>query len=431
MITNSDIYIHHFNISLLYNLNPKLIYSLTRFEHDMSYLMILFKFGSHDTFIFKNNINYDFVKYLDYYQNVWGSELTTMFYIHKNNIEILNPPYQLQTIHLHKSELRNNNRKILPINNYYFSTQIIIYSVYDNIKLINLKLNNLIKNSTNYKLNDCFNIFLLFNYVLPKTKKNHFFSNVSNNQNSHIGIHNFNTAKFSSKTISSQFNIIVSNSNNSDYNNYSYKFKNLLNPNIHSVFSDNINNLFLHPNSISIPLNYIYISNFHKYINNFPLTNNKSNFCLCLNYNLPDVSNNNIHNLINSLHSYKNITFINDKSFEAIYNINSYIHYLNSFKFIIFFDNSNSINYLSNILISQSIPICFNHSSISQFFNPNSILFIPPDLSTHNINILLNKIINIDNDTSLYNSFFNLTHPTNNLPNYQETLANLFYSIIS
>jgi hypothetical protein len=429
MIINSDIYIHHFNISLIYNLNSNLIYSLTRFEYDMSYPLIFSYFGSHDTFIFKNNINFDFIQYLDYYQNVWGSELTTMFHINKNNIKILNPAYQLQTIHFHKSELRNNDRLTLDEKYYFFSEPILINNNYDNIKLINVVLHLIIKNFNNYKLTDHFDYLLLFNHILPKTKKCHFYISNSN-QSTDICFHNFNTAKFTSKTINSKFNIIVSNSNNQDFINYSKKFKNLLNPNIHTVFINNIQNLKIQPdNSIFIPLNYIYINNFHKYFNNIHLSNIKSDFCLCLD---SDLSNNNFKNLLNSINSYKNITFINNKSFDIYYS-NSYIHYFNSFKFIIFFDTNNLIKYSSLSLLSHSIPICLNNSSLSSFFNPNSFLFIPSDLSTNNINLFVNNIKDIDNNNSLYNSFLNHIHPNNlsdlsELSNYKKLITNSFYS---
>jgi len=110
MITNSDIYIHSYDISLLKLLNySKYVYALTRYEYDMTPLFIYNFNGSHDCYIFNS-------KYLDnriicentsFLQNLLGIETRIIKSFYDLNYKIFNPCKQIKIVHLHKTNLRN------------------------------------------------------------------------------------------------------------------------------------------------------------------------------------------------------------------------------------------------------------------------------------------------------------------------------------
>jgi hypothetical protein len=110
MVTNSDIYIKEFDLDILNKLNNNVIFSLTRYEYDMSCPLIMKYQGSHDCFIFKSPINDSFINNIKHVQHVWGSENVVLYELLKANLTIFNPCYQLKIVHLHKSDLREINR---------------------------------------------------------------------------------------------------------------------------------------------------------------------------------------------------------------------------------------------------------------------------------------------------------------------------------
>ena len=111
MITNSDIYLDKCDTNLLNKLDNNTVYSLTRYEYDMSSPLIDKYEGSHDCFIFKSPINImNSINNIKHVQHVWGAENVLLYELRKSNIKIYNPCYQIKTIHLHKSELREENR---------------------------------------------------------------------------------------------------------------------------------------------------------------------------------------------------------------------------------------------------------------------------------------------------------------------------------
>jgi len=118
-ICNSDIEfrIEQNDIRLLDNLyNKKLIYFLTRHEHDMSCPLIKKFGGSHDAFIFHSNmlqcnLNNTDLSFINYIQNTSGIEaILTLFFIEHLNYNILNPCYQIKLIHHHSSRVRLWNK---------------------------------------------------------------------------------------------------------------------------------------------------------------------------------------------------------------------------------------------------------------------------------------------------------------------------------
>jgi hypothetical protein len=111
MISNSDIYLHECDINILNKINePDTIFSLTRYEHDLSCPLIDVYGGSHDCFIFKSPLNLDLLNHIAHPQNLWNSEGVVLYELKKINMNIYNPCYQIKIVHLHKSEIRENDR---------------------------------------------------------------------------------------------------------------------------------------------------------------------------------------------------------------------------------------------------------------------------------------------------------------------------------
>lgn len=111
MISNSDIYIHEMDEKLVNGLNDNVVFALTRHEHDLSCPMIDNFCGSHDCFIFKSPLNFhDRIENIKHVQHYWGSENIVLYELLQNNIELFNPCFQIKIVHLHKSELREENR---------------------------------------------------------------------------------------------------------------------------------------------------------------------------------------------------------------------------------------------------------------------------------------------------------------------------------
>ncbi len=112
LISNSDIYIHECDLDCLNKLENN-IFSLTRYEFDLSCPLIDNYQGSHDVFIFKSPINVNYEK-VSHVQNVWGSENSVIDMISENGYTVLNPCYQIKIVHLHSSQYRNDDRIRIP-----------------------------------------------------------------------------------------------------------------------------------------------------------------------------------------------------------------------------------------------------------------------------------------------------------------------------
>jgi hypothetical protein len=108
MITNSDIYLHEIDINCINKISNN-VYSLTRYEHDLTSPLIDNFRGSHDVFMFKSPVNIDLEK-AKHVQNVWGSENSIIDNLIENGNKLYNPCYQIKIVHLHASNLRERNR---------------------------------------------------------------------------------------------------------------------------------------------------------------------------------------------------------------------------------------------------------------------------------------------------------------------------------
>lgn len=112
MISNSDIYLNNCDNGLIkdYIENKNNVFCLTRFEDEINKPLIDSYGGSHDSFIFKSPINKNIIENSNFKQNVWGSENLIIWLFYKNSYKLLNPCHQIKIIHLHKTELRENDR---------------------------------------------------------------------------------------------------------------------------------------------------------------------------------------------------------------------------------------------------------------------------------------------------------------------------------
>ena len=110
MIINADIYLYECDVNLIELLkNNKLVYALTRHEHDMSHPLIDNFEGSHDCYIFNSSyIDTNIIsEHTNFYQNLPGIETHILKNFYDNGFKIFNPCIQIKIIHLHITNLRN------------------------------------------------------------------------------------------------------------------------------------------------------------------------------------------------------------------------------------------------------------------------------------------------------------------------------------
>jgi hypothetical protein len=75
--------------------------------------------GSHDSFVFKSPLLPDnFINKITFTQHNWGSEAKLLQELYKNNIKIFNPCKQIIIVHLHKSEIREEDRQWIARHSY-------------------------------------------------------------------------------------------------------------------------------------------------------------------------------------------------------------------------------------------------------------------------------------------------------------------------
>ena len=112
MISNSDIWLHKISDNRLLELlkNKKIVYSLTRHEHDFSCPLITKYEGSHDVFIFESPLNDQIIKHVQFVQSVNGSENVMLYELNKYGYKLYNPCKQIVIVHEHESNFREPNR---------------------------------------------------------------------------------------------------------------------------------------------------------------------------------------------------------------------------------------------------------------------------------------------------------------------------------
>jgi hypothetical protein len=177
------------------------------------------------------------------------------------------------------------------------------------------------------------------------------------------------------------------------------------------LFSEQDNN-----NVIDLPLfvYYIYNNNFLDY-----LINPKESIIIPKRFCCFIVSNPNCqirNNMFDKLNSYKKVDSYG--RFKNNMNINLSLNYwtpefrnfISKYKFIICFENSKMGTYstekIINPLLSNIVPIYWSSAHIKNIFNTESILFLENE-SEDAYNILINKIIELDNNDDLYLKYVN------------------------
>lgn len=111
MITNADIYLYEYNLPILEKLiNDKIMYTLSRYEHDMSKFQIDNYGGSHDCYIFNSKFINDKImnEHTIFVQNISGIETHIIKTFCDSGFTVFNPCFQIKIVHLHKSQLRGN-----------------------------------------------------------------------------------------------------------------------------------------------------------------------------------------------------------------------------------------------------------------------------------------------------------------------------------
>ena len=108
MISNADIWLKTLDKDLinLIQTNDKLVYTLTRHEHDEKRPLIDRYRMSHDCFIFKSPINSNILDNINFIQNKLGSENVVVCELLKFNYKIYNPCKDIVIIHEHASGIR-------------------------------------------------------------------------------------------------------------------------------------------------------------------------------------------------------------------------------------------------------------------------------------------------------------------------------------
>ena len=111
LVSNADIYIHECDLDILNKINePGVVFSLTRYEYDLSCPLITGYGGSHDCFIFKSPLNSDLLQHIQHVQHHWNSEGVVLYELDKINAKLYNPCNQIKIVHLHESNIREDNR---------------------------------------------------------------------------------------------------------------------------------------------------------------------------------------------------------------------------------------------------------------------------------------------------------------------------------
>lgn len=120
MIINADIYLYEYDIKLIEQLKyNKYIYTLTRYEHDMTHPLMDNYGGSHDCYLFHSSfIEKEIINdHLDFYQNIPGIETHIIKNFCDNGFKAYNPCKQIKIVHLHATNLRNYSGQWIGLHN--------------------------------------------------------------------------------------------------------------------------------------------------------------------------------------------------------------------------------------------------------------------------------------------------------------------------
>ena len=182
-------------------------------------------------------------------------------------------------------------------------------------------------------------------------------------------------------------------------------------------------------NVIDVPLftYYIHGNNFLDKLINRPIIKNIPSLFCCFIVSNPNCQIRN--EMFKKLNTYKKVDsyghYANNMGSRLIFNYwsENYRHFLSNYKFIICFENSKSGTYstekIVNSYLSGPIPIYWSSPLIKNVFNGESMLFLEDE--THGaLEILIDKIKELDNDDAKYLEFVNRPIFNNNMQYWYE-----------
>jgi len=203
-----------------------------------------------------------------------------------------------------------------------------------------------------------------------------------------------------------------------NYKNWKYKINFIGEPDLpisenYDLVLTSVNNI---TNCVDLPLAvaYIHCNNFlSKLYNRINITNVPSNFCTFIVSNPKCVIRNKIFERLNN---YKKVNSMGGFANNVGYNIQypywsqEYFDVIGNHKFMICGENTKMETYstekIVNPYLARTIPIYWGTHNIKNIFNIDSMLFLE-DETEESFEILIRKIIELDNDDEKYLEFIN------------------------
>ena len=141
--------------------------------------------------------------------------------------------------------------------------------------------------------------------------------------------------------------------------------------------------------------------------------NKKYKFCL---FSVSNGSCKQRNEIFTELSKYKKVdscgSFMNniDKQCPDNHNSSAYFDFISDYKFMICFENKSIPNYLTEKLInayySGAIPIYWGCPEVKNYVNMDAILYLPPNYTPNQLNELISKIKQLDNDEASYKMMY-------------------------
>ena len=165
--------------------------------------------------------------------------------------------------------------------------------------------------------------------------------------------------------------------------------------------------------TIPLPLMFLYIWKLNIPVSRLlkprKLEKQASKFCLF------SVSNGNANERVdffNQLSNYKQVDscgkYLNNLGHTCPGGHSSpeYYEFISNYKFMICFENTSKINYLTekllNAYIGGTIPIYWGCPNVDNYVNTNCMLYLPPNYSQNDVKQLIDTILRLDTDDQAY-----------------------------
>lgn len=211
------------------------------------------------------------------------------------------------------------------------------------------------------------------------------------------------------------------------------------NPNINIYIYSHIDKIVKTEKYLAIPAIYCRMNYFKQkydfYKNhvslNCPFQNKK--FCLMMNKSNLNQNIGRYRNMLSKIGKVDTIDDVDNKTItlKSCYNSIEFLSILNSYKFVICFENSYSNGYITekifNCFFAKTIPLYSGSPIISRFFDANAFI----ELNNNNYHEHLELITKISNDEEMYNNYINHNkiNATYDDENYKEEFMNYANSV--